>query len=88
MPSFVTYNEDQRDFSIYTDTFSDVGQFTVTITSTIQVPSDYTRAVNNKVESSVEFTLSVVASCEGAMFVDWSLPNSSMESFIKGNIVT
>ena len=88
LPDFVVHNNSQRDFSVFTDDLENVGQFTVTIQSTIVVPTDYTRSTQNPVVSTADFVLSVVATCDATMFVDWTLPGTNIQSYVKGVPVT
>lgn len=43
LPSFVNHNDFARSFTVLTDDYASVADYTATITSTIEVPDDWTQ---------------------------------------------
>ena len=73
MPTFVTYDEAQRHFTVFTDDIAHEGVYTITATSSIEVPKDISGTVTEVMQSELQFSLEVVAGCEDTAFVDWTL---------------
>ena len=88
LPSFVTHNTVAKDFTVFTDNLEHVGSHTVTVVSTIQVPTDFTQATMNPISAQTEFVINVVATCDATMFVEWSLQDSSFAANVKGEEVS
>ena len=69
----MTYNEVDKDFSIFTNDLENAKSFTVVATSQIEVPTDYTQSQTEIKTAEITMTLNVIADCSSTKFVDWDL---------------
>lgn len=73
LPSFIVYNKDKKDFTVFTTDISHASKATYTAKATIQVPTDHTMTDNVQVSTELSFELEVVAGCDVTEFVNWPL---------------
>jgi hypothetical protein len=71
--SFVSHVEDQGSLEIFTSSTDDVGSYNVLITSTIQVPTDYTLTSFDEVVASVQLSIEVIDECSSTVIDDFTL---------------
>ena len=80
LPSFATHNSGAQDFTIQKfDDRSKVGTYTVTITHTIQEPTDYTKTafIEHKIE--YDFTIEILDPCETTTINAMTINNMQAE---------
>ena len=76
LPAFVAHSEPDSAFTIESDSVGDVGEYTLTLVSTIDVPTDYTMSQFETLTSKIELSLTVRAGCDKTSFLPWSLDGS------------
>ena len=71
--SFMTLNQDASQIEFFTSSMDDINTYTVTISSTIQVPTDYTRAefVDMTAEQSIQ--VEILDPCSQTVFNSFSI---------------
>ena len=67
------YNEDMRDFTIFSDDISHASISTYTVRGKVEVPTDFTLAESSSKQADIEFQLEMVAGCDMSEFVEWAL---------------
>lgn len=50
------------------------------------MPTDWTQASKNDIVEFIDFTLTVIATCEATSFLDWELDGEEFNNDIKGGL--
>ena len=69
------HNADGKSFTVYSGSREDTGVHSLTVSSTIQVPDDYTLTTNKEHSAEVTFELTVIDSCSLTEFLDFNMPD-------------